>query len=103
MSYDVQRKGKQHMNFIKEYWSQIIFVGGALWTILKVSKYFLEAMKCSLRNDILEIYDKCKDTKKITRYQLQSLEYSADIYFRLKGNSFVHDIVNDAKNFEIID
>ena len=54
----------------------------------------IEATKCSLRNDILAVYDRCKDTKQITYYQLQSIKHSAEIYFKLKGYSFVKDVVN---------
>lgn len=91
------------IDFIQKYWVQIMFIGSCIYAIGKFCKYFLEAMKCSLRNDILDIYDKCKGTKTITRYQLQSLEASADIYFKLGGNSFVHDIVDDVRQYEVID
>ena len=63
----------------------------------------IDAMKCSLRNDILSVYDRCKDKKQITHYQLQSIKYSSEIYFRMKGNSFVKDIMKRVENFEVID
>lgn len=63
----------------------------------------IEATKCSLRNDILDIYDRCKDKKQITHYQLESIKYSSDLYFKLKGNSFVEDVVDRVKNFDLID
>ena len=68
---------------------------------------FIESMiyatKCSLRNDILTIYDRCKDDKTITKYQLEAINHSADIYFKLKGNSFVKDVVERVKKFELVD
>lgn len=91
------------MDFIKNYWTQIIFVLGLVGTMIKFSSLCIEALKCSLRNDILDIYDRCKDDKKITHYQLESIKYSSDIYFKLKGNSFVQDIVDRVKHFELID
>ena len=63
----------------------------------------IEATKCSLRNDILEIYDRCKDSKKITKWQLESIEYSYKQYKLLKGNSFVEALVEKVENFEVID
>ena len=63
----------------------------------------IDAMKCSLRNDILSVYDRCKDKKQITHYQLQSIKYSSEIYFKMKGNSFVEDIVKRVEKFEVID
>lgn len=72
-------------------------------TLYKIVKTQNEATKCSLRNDILEIYDRCKDDKKITHYELESIQHSEELYFKLKGNSFVKDVVERVKNFELID
>ncbi len=91
------------MQFIKNYWVQIMFFWGIIGTLFAFFHSMIEATKCSLRNDILEIYDRCKDSKKITHYQLESIRYSSELYFRLKGNSFVHDVVERIKNFELID
>jgi len=62
-----------------------------------------KSTKCTLRNDILDIYDRCKEQKKITRYQLQSITYSYDRYKKLKGNSFVDEIMEKVKEFELVD
>jgi hypothetical protein len=63
----------------------------------------IEATKCSLRNDILEIYDQCKNEKKITKWQLSAIKMSYEQYKRLKGNSFVDELVKKVDTFEIID
>ena len=91
------------LDFIKTYWVQITFVCTLLTAMYKFAKAMIEATKCSLRNDILEIYDRCKENKKITMYQKQSIAYSYTQYKALKGNSFVDDIVNKISEFEIID
>lgn len=91
------------INFIKEYWVQIVFICTLLIAIYKFAKAMIEATKCSLRNDILEIYDRCKDSKKITKWQLESIEYSYKQYKLLKGNSFVEALVEKVENFEVID
>ena len=91
------------INFIKEYWVQIVFICTLLIAIYKFGKAMIEATKCSLRNDILEIYDTCKDSKKITKWQLESIEYSYKQYKLLKGNSFVEALVEKVENFEVID
>lgn len=90
------------INFFKNYWTQIIFICGMIATIYKLTKLVLQALKCSLRNDILSIYDYCKKDKKITQYQLQALHYSYDVYKKLKGNSFVKDIVEEVDKWEKI-
>lgn len=71
--------------------------------LLIFAKYVVEAVKCLLRNDILYIYDKCKDKGEITRYQLQSVLLSYTIYKKLKGNSFIDEIIEIIKGFKIID
>ena len=91
------------LDFVKEYWVLIAeFIGGlgVLWVFVSnINK----STKCTLRNDILDIYDRCKDSGKITRYQLQSIMYSYDRYKKLKGNSFVDEIIDKIKDFELID
>ena len=91
------------LDLISKYWALILFFGGFLITMGKYQMAQTRAIKCSLRNDILDIYDRCKNTKQITHYQLESLEYSAQLYKRLKGNSFVEEIVDRTKDFELID
>lgn len=91
------------MNFIKEYWTQIFFLLGMLSTFLFFAKAMIESVKCSLRNDILEIYDRCKDKRQITHYQLEAIQHSYELYEKLKGNSFVKDVVRRVQEFELID
>ena len=93
----------QLINFIKTYWVQIIFALGVLTAMYKFAKAMIEATKCSLRNDILEIYDRCKEDKKITKWQLDSITFSYKQYKSLKGNSFIDTLVEKVKQFEIID
>lgn len=89
------------INFLKEYWVLITFFLGEIGALVIFAKYIIDAIKCLLRNDILNIYDKCKDAKKITRYQLQSVHLSYSIYKKLKGNSFIDEIMGEIKEFEI--
>ena len=89
--------------FIKDYWTQILFVVGLIGSVIAIVKNNNEAVKCSLRNDMLEIWDKCKDTKKITKYQLESFTNSRDLYYKKKGDGFIHAIDEKIKTFEIID
>ena len=91
------------MKFISEYWTQIIFLIGTFGSILTFIFITIEGVKCSLRNDILQIYDTCKKDKKITTFQYEALLKSAELYFKLRGNSFVKEIVNIIKSWEVID
>ena len=91
------------IKFVKEYWVQLMFLFGILGALIVFSKSMIEATKCSLRNDILDIYDRCKETKTITHYQLESIRYSSELYFKLKGNSFVKDVIDRVNKFELVD
>lgn len=91
------------LQFIKEYWVLITFFLGEIGVIIVLFKSIVDGIKCSLRNDILDIYDRCKDSKKITRYQYQSMMYSYASYKKLKGNSFIDEIIERIKEFELID
>lgn len=91
------------LDFLKNYWVLITFFIGEIGALIAFVKSIHRGTKCSLRNDILDIYDRCKDTKKITYYQLESIKSSYEEYRKLKGNSFVEEIVDRVKEFEIID
>lgn len=91
------------LDFIKEYWVIIAFFVAEIGVICGFVNSIRESTKCSLRNDILDIYDRCKETGKITRYQLQSINYSYDLYKKLKGNSFVDEIIEKVKDFDLVD
>lgn len=90
------------LNFIKNYWTQIIFIITIITGFIKILLSNREATKCSLRNDILQIYSECKDKKEITLYQLQAIEMSYTLYKKLKGNSFVDDILKEIKDYKKI-
>ena len=91
------------LKFIKEYWVLITFFIGEIGALFVFAKFIFEGIKCSLRNDILDIYDRCKDKKQITHYQLESIQYSYTIYKKLGGNSFVDEIMERIRHFELID
>lgn len=91
------------INFIETHWVLITFLIGELGTFLIVFYAIVQAVKCLLRNDILSIYDRCKDTSEITYWQLQSIEMSYKLYKILRGNSFVDDLMKKVRTFKIVD
>lgn len=91
------------MKIIQEYWTQIVFGIGLVASLVAIIKNNNEAVKCSLRNDMLEIWDKCKDKKEITKYQLESFMNSRDLYYKKKGDGFIHTIDAQIQSFKIID
>lgn len=90
------------MKFLQEYWTQLVFLLGVFGSLATFIFITIEGVKCSLRNDILQIYDICKKEEKITEYQLEALLMSAELYSKLRGNSFVKEIVEKIKKWEVI-
>ena len=91
------------VDFLKNYWVIITAFLGELAVLYGFIKVIVKSTKCTLRNDILAIYDRCKESGKITHYQMQSINYSYDVYKKLKGNSFVDDIIDRIKDFDLVD
>ena len=91
------------IGFIKEYWAMIVFFLGEIGIVWGFVQAIKKGIKCCLRNDILDIFDRCKDKREITHYQLQSIKFSYDVYKKLKGNSFVDDIVKKVNEYRVID
>lgn len=91
------------IDFLKEYWVLITFCAAEIGIVWAFIRSIIDGIRCTLRNDILDIYDRCKDKQEISRYQLQSIEYSYDVYKKLRGNSFVKDIIEKVKAFKVTD
>lgn len=91
---------KNILEFIRDYWVQIVFLFGVISAFVVQIKASREATKCSLRNDILDIYERCKPTKTITLYQFEAMELSFSLYTKLKGNGFVKAIVEEMRTFK---
>lgn len=91
------------IDFIENHWKVLSFLATELGVFLMFSFAIIQAVKCLLRNDILAIYDRCKDEKKITLWQLDSIEKSFKLYKTLRGNSFIEDLVKKVRTFEIIE
>lgn len=91
------------INFIENHWKLISLFVSEIGFLLAFAFAMIQAVKCLLRNDILAIYDRCKDEKKITYWQLDSIEKSYKWYDFFRGNSFVKDLVERVRKFEVID
>ena len=91
------------IKFIKEYWVLITFFIGEIGILFAFVQSIHRGTKCTLRNDIVEIYEQCKVKREITRYQLETVLLSFEEYKKLHGNSFVEHLVEEMKTFKIID
>lgn len=91
------------LKFIKEYWVIITFFLGEIGVIFAFIQSIHRGTKCTLRNDIVQIYEQCKSKREITRYQLETSLLSFKEYEKLHGNSFVKQLIEEMKQFKIID
>ena len=88
------------IEFIKNNWTQIIFIVGLAVGFVKLEIAYREGTKCSLRNDILQIYNQYRDKKIIPLYDFEALSLSYSLYKKYKGNSFVDSIWNETQTWE---
>ena len=62
----------------------------------------MNGMRCQLRSDMLHIYYRYKDEKKIRQYELENFVYLYKAYKALRGNSFIDKIYKEVMSWEVI-
>lgn len=87
---------------IVEIFSGIGIVFGAISAFFVWIKRLVEGQKCQLRSDMLHIYYKHKNKKKIRQYEYENFMLMFKAYKALKGNSFIDEIYNVVIHWEII-
>ena len=79
----------------------VLFIFKPFKTYLSILNKVVDGQKCQLRSDMLRVYYRHKDEKKIRQYEKENflLEYSA--YKSLKGNSFIDDVEKEMRSWEV--
>jgi hypothetical protein len=90
------------IKFITSYWTQLIFIGGLIIGFIKLEIAYREGTKCSLRNDILQIYNQYRNEKAIPLYDFEAISLSYGLYHKYKGNSFVDSIWAEVQTWKKI-
>ena len=90
------------LEFITNHWGMILWFLTTIIGFGGLLILYITSIKCSLRNDILTIYDQCRIKKEITLYQKQAIHLSADLYNKLHGNSFVQAIVKEIDTYKVV-
>lgn len=72
-------------------------VGFMIWV-----RKLMNGMKCQLRTDMLKTYYSNRESGKIRQYEYENFVYNYEAYKALKGNSFIDEIYEKIKNWEII-
>lgn len=65
-------------------------------------KEIKEGLKCLLRAEMLRIYYKNGTEDKIRQYEYENFVFCYKAYKKLKGNSFIDEIKEKIKTWEII-
>lgn len=62
----------------------------------------INGMKCQLRSEMLRTYYHNKDDKKIRQYEKENFIHLYKAYKALKGNSFMDDVYEEVRTWEVI-
>ena len=80
-------------------------IGVLLGVIIPVIVWVLKianGTKCQLRNEMLHIYYRHSETKRIRQYEYENFVMLYEAYKALRGNSFIDKIYTEVKTWEII-
>lgn len=72
-----------------------------IWRIVRWSKNISEGIRCLLRSDMLHTYYKHASTGSIRQYEAEEFNKSYAGYKALGGNSFIDDIAEKVRSWEV--
>lgn len=78
-----------------------VLLGAAIPVILSIKK-IANGTRCQLRSEMLRIYYRNHDAKTIRQYEYQNFVELYDAYKALHGNSFIDEIYEKIKEWEIV-
>lgn len=82
--------------------SEILIIAGAVVPVIVWLSRLIEGVRCQLRTAMLRTYYDCKDSKQIRQYEAENFHKNYAAYKALRGNSFIDDIRNDVREWEVI-
>lgn len=86
-------------NSIQEDLNEVVELCNSINSKLDSTK---EATKCGLRHSITKFYQEHLDKKQLSSYQLEDIINLYESYQSLGGNSYVHELVDEIKTWEVI-
>ena len=75
---------------------------GMLWQGYRKFDAVVEGLRCQLRTDMLQVYYHHKDEKRIRQYEKENFEHNYSAYTALGGNSFIGDIHEEVRTWEVV-
>ena len=82
--------------------TEIVALISAIVPVIVMITKITNGQKCQLRSDMLQIYYRNKDAKRIHQYEFENFVMLYDAYKALKGNSFIDTIYGEVKKWEIV-
>lgn len=89
------------INSLAALLTSIGVLGGILIAVIAWITKINNAMRCLLRSQILQTYNKNVEDKKVQRYEFENVTLLYSAYKALHGNSFVEKIYEDIKSWEV--
>lgn len=78
-----------------------VLIGVIVPVIVSIKKV-ANGTKCQLRSEMLRIYYRNHDAKSIRQYEYQNFVELHEAYKALNGNSFIDEIYEKIKDWEIV-
>jgi hypothetical protein len=78
-----------------------VLLGVIIPVIVWIGK-IANGQKCQLRNDMLRIYYRNRETGEIRQYEYENFVFLYEAYKALKGNSFIDKIYKEVQTWEVV-
>ena len=78
----------------------ITLIGVVIPVVSSISK-IATGQRCQLRSEMLRLYYKHQDDKKVRQYEMENFVKLYDAYKALNGNSFIDKVYNEVMEWEV--
>ena len=76
--------------------------GAVLWGVLRRVKKISDGAKCQLRSDMLRTYYRHAAEKRLRQYEMENFMLCYQAYRALGGNSFIEQVHEEVKDWEVV-
>ena len=90
------------IKLVATFIGELLVIAGAITPIVANMRKISDGTRCQLRSDMLRIYYRNKEDRKIRQYEYENFVLLYDAYKALKGNSFIEKIHNEVVTWEIV-
>jgi hypothetical protein len=74
---------------------------GVITPVVVMIFKIINGQKCQLRSEMLQIYYKNKESKKVHQYEFENFMLLYQAYKALKGNSFIDKIKKEIETWDV--